>query len=126
LEKYLLLISLIAEQYISPTYKNYSPIDFKKGFKVQLKPFLMLAHNLFIYQLYMNNLFMRSKFTLSTTITTVIVIVLVLAALTFMDNNTARNTYASIILLCCLFVFVIALSLRRPSGKIKESTYKAG
>jgi hypothetical protein len=68
---------------------------------------------------------MRSKF-LSTTITTLIVIVLVLAALSFMDNNTSRNIYAGIILLCCLFVFAIALSLRRPSGKTEESAYKAG
>jgi L-asparagine transporter-like permease len=68
---------------------------------------------------------MRSKF-LSTTITTVIVIVLVLAALTFMDNNTSRNIYAGIILLCCLFVFAIALSLRQPSEKREPAAYKAG
>ncbi|MGY3214815.1 L-asparagine transporter-like permease [Mucilaginibacter sp. HD30] len=69
---------------------------------------------------------MRSKITLSTTIITLVVIVLVLAALSFMDNNTTRNTYASIVLLCCLFVFVIALSLRQPSGKANEQAYKVG
>ncbi len=59
---------------------------------------------------------MRSTTTLSTTLTTLTVVVLVLAALTFMDNNTVRNTYASVILLCCLFVFVIALSLRQGAA----------
>ncbi|MFD0751076.1 hypothetical protein ACFQZS_13050 [Mucilaginibacter calamicampi] len=64
---------------------------------------------------------MRSKITLSTTLTTLSVIVLVLAALTFMDNNTDRNTYAGIVMLCCLFLFVIALSLRSPTGKPNRS-----
>ncbi len=59
---------------------------------------------------------MRSKTTLSTTFITLTVVVLVLAALTFMDNNTARNTYASLIMLCCLFVFVITLSLGQGSA----------
>ncbi len=57
---------------------------------------------------------MGSKITLSTTLTTLSVVVLVLAALTFMDNNTARNTYACVVLLCCLFGFVI-VSLRQSS-----------
>lgn len=69
---------------------------------------------------------MRSKITLSITLTTLSVIVLVLAALTFMDNNTERNTYAGIVLLLCLFVFAVALSLRQPSAKSKHTTLKAG
>ena len=64
---------------------------------------------------------MKSNSTLSTTLTTVSIVVLVLTALTFMDNNTARNAYAGIILLSCLFVFAISLSLSQPSGKRKTN-----
>ncbi len=67
---------------------------------------------------------MKSNITLSTTLTTLSIIVLVLAALTFMDNNTARNTYAGIILLCCLFVFAITISLRKPSNQSKSNSLK--
>lgn len=68
---------------------------------------------------------MKTNSTLSITLTTLSIVVLVLAALTFMDNNTTRNTYAGIILLGCLFVFAIAVSVRQPSGKSKTNLLKS-
>jgi len=56
---------------------------------------------------------MKTKFTLGTTIITLVVVILVLAALTLMDNNTTRNTYACIVMLGCLFAFAFSMSLRQ-------------
>ena len=68
---------------------------------------------------------MKTNSTLSITLTTLSIVVLVLTALTFMDNNTTRNTYAGIILLSCLFVFAISVSVRQPSGKSKTNLLKS-
>ena len=64
---------------------------------------------------------MKAKISLSTTLITLVVIALVLTALTFLDNDTARNTYASLILLGSLVMFVVALLVRQPSVKIDEA-----
>ena len=116
-------VLFIGSNIIPQDIKNIPHASLRIAFLRCLEHFLMLAHNLFTYYMYMN-IIMRSKITLA--LTTLTVVILVLAALTFMDNNTTRNTYASIILLCCLVIFVIALSLRQPSGKTKRPTYKAG